>query len=94
MKIDFNKPLLNFKGEILEEPRTGQAIFAKDVVCNTLSNVINAAKEEKLTLDLVTARIWDSKEDVEISPEEAVLIRKHIEGLPTGLFSQIYRLLG
>ena len=94
MKVDFNKPLVNFKGEIITEPRTGQSVFAKDVICSTLSNVVNASKDEKLTLDLVTARIWGAKEEVEISPEEAVLIRKHIEGLPSGLFSQIYKLLG
>mgnify|MGYP007001751752 CR=1 FL=1 len=94
MKIDFNKPLVNYKGEEVRDPRTGTVIMIKNVVCSTLSNTTAGTKDEKLELDLIAAKIWMSGKETDITPEESVLIRRHIEPLPATTFAQIYRLLG
>lgn len=92
MKVDFTKPLLNYKGELLKDQK-GQNILVKDMVCNALSTVTEATKEDKQALDLLTKMIWSEKKEVELSPEDLVLIRKNIEHFPASLFAQIYKML-
>jgi hypothetical protein len=93
MKVDFTRPLTNYKGELLTDGRN-QNVFAKDVVCSALSSILEATKEDKLMLDNLSGRVWHNSEATELSPEEAALIRKNIEHLPAGIFSQLYHMLG
>jgi hypothetical protein len=93
MNVDFTQPLKNFKGELLTDGRS-QNVFAKDVVCSALSSILEATKEDKLALDNLSSRVWNSTEATDVSPEEATLIRKNIEHLPAGIFSQLYYMLG
>ena len=94
MKIDFNKAITNFKGELM---KVGVAnIFVKDVICTQLSMVSDATKEDKQKLTDLSAVIWNSKpgKDTEITPEDATLLRKYLETVPVSVFSQVYNILG
>lgn len=93
MKVDFTKPLMNFKGEIMTDHK-GQNVFIKDIVASALSGVTEASKEDKQKLAILAEKVWLAKEAMEVSPEEAVTIRKNIEHLPAHMFNAIYNLLG
>jgi hypothetical protein len=94
MKIDFTKPLKNFKNEDLTDPRSGKVILVKDVLCTALAAVTNVESKDKLELSDLVFKIWNSSDETEITPEESVAIRKNINSLPSSIFAQVYRLLG
>ncbi len=98
MKVNFNKPITDFRGEPLRLPAQGNSsagivVTARDVICNVLSNVVNASKDDKLAISLLIGRIWNSQGEIDVTPEESVLIRSHLSGLPVVMFSTIYKML-
>ena len=90
MKINFTKPLTNYRGEPMRE--NGQLLIAKDVICNVLSFVRDAAPEDKLKLSEIARQIWNSKAEIDLKPEELALIRKHISHLPADMYADLMRI--
>jgi hypothetical protein len=92
MKVNFNIPARNFKGEALKDEK-GIDIPLKDGVCRILSAITMGKDEEKMMIAGLVERIWTSKGEIEITQAEADIIKANIKGLPVILFSQIYKML-
>jgi len=93
MKVNFNMPLLRYNGENLQD-NEGKDVLAKHVVCNVLGLVSDATPSEKISLDHLMHEIWRSIGEIEVSPEDIVSIRKHIQVLPVSTFVPLYKMLG
>ena len=93
MKVNFNMPLPRYNGENLKDG-DGKDVLAKHVVCNVLSLVSDATPNEKINIDQLMHEIWRSVSEIEVSPEDIVTIRKHIQVLPVSTFVPLYKLLG
>ncbi len=93
MKVNFNVPLERYNGENLKD-NEGKDVLAKHVVCNVLSLVSDATPNEKIDIDQLMHEIWRTAGDMELSPEDVVTIRKHIQVLPVSTFVPLYKMLG
>lgn len=91
MKVNFNITLQNYKGHTLQH-EDGHQILIKEPVCNVLSLVTDATPKEKIEIGNLIKVIWESDGAIDLTPEQCVMIRKHLERLPVSTFSQIYQL--
>jgi len=92
MKVDFNIPVRSFKGEPIKD-KAGKDIPVKEVICRILSTITFGSDQEKVLLAGLSEKLWQSKGPVEITEQEAALIKDNIKGLPVVLFAQVYKML-
>lgn len=92
MKVNFNIPIKSYKEEPIKGPN-GEAIPIKDAICQILAAVTFGTAREKVKIAELSGKIWTSSSDIEISDEEAVLIKNHCKELPAVLFAQVYKLI-
>lgn len=92
MKVNFNTPVKSFKGEPIKD-KAGNPVAIKEVVCRMLSAITIGSDEDKLMLAGISEKLWKSKGPVEITEQEAVIIKENIKGLPAVLFAQIYKMV-
>ena len=93
MKVNFNMPLTRYNGDTLKDG-DGKDVLAKHVVCNVLGLVTEATPNEKIRLDELMHEIYRSVDEMELSPEDTVTIRKYIAVLPVSTFVPLYKMLG
>lgn len=88
MKVNFNRNFKNYKGEETKESM-------KDIVCKTLFLSSEGLTPEEMYLAYkLSSRIMPSKEDVEITTEEASFIKKVCaKSLTPGGYGSVYDLL-
>ncbi len=92
MKVDFNIPVRRYNGEPLKDDK-GNEIPLKDSICRILSVITMGTDEEKMTIAGLIKKMWDATGEIDITPQEAAIIKTNIKGLPVILFSQIYKML-
>lgn len=98
MKINFNKPFLMFDGAIAKE--NGKPQYMKDIIAQILFSGEWIGKKENRSKMLLMAydlsqRIIKSTGEIEITVEEAALIKEGAEALITsaGGYAQIVNLI-
>lgn len=92
MKVNFNIPVRRYNGEPLKDDK-GKDIPLKDSICRILSVITMGTDEEKMTIASLIEKMWNAEGAIEITPQEAAIIKTNIKGLPVILFSQIYKML-
>lgn len=92
MKVNFNIPIRRFNGDPLKDSN-GNDVPIKDAICRILSVITMGTDEEKMTIASLIEKMWNAEGAIEITPQEAAIIKTNIKGLPVILFSQIYKML-
>jgi hypothetical protein len=94
MKVNFNVPFKNVKGEAIT--KDGKEQLIKDVLAPVLfdGNWISSTspEEKRVSYDLST-RIYAAKGAIEITTEEATLIKQGAQILNAAGYAQIYNLI-
>jgi hypothetical protein len=94
MKVNFNVPFKNVKGESMT--KDGKEQLVKDVLAPVMfeGNWISSTspKEKLMSYDLST-RIYAADGEIEITIEEATLIKQGAQILNAVGYSQIYKLI-
>lgn len=94
MKVNFNKPFLNYKGETLQDQNDNDQLMIDAVCSNLYTSRELDTPEEKYKAFQLCQRIATSKKDIEVSSEEAILIKKVCNAaLIPGAYGQIEELL-
>lgn len=98
MKVNFNIPLRNFKGEAEKDEVTRKDKLVKELVCQCLFMGNGLKKEsdldnKKLVAYNLQRRIWDSTDAIEIEDKESVLIKEACTIVNAGGYGQIVELL-
>jgi len=95
MKINFNVPLKNLKGEILKDK--GKDVTLKDVSTNALLGNYQDEKidgEEKLKRFLLATRIYESKDEIELENDDVKLVKDMIaKGYSTVVTARVWQIL-
>jgi len=98
MKVNFNMPFVNYKGEPIME--SGKEKMIKDVVAATLCEghwqmrLPNVPGEEKLRSYNLSSKIFESTGEIEISVEDAVMIKDAVlPALNPGGYGQVVALI-
>lgn len=97
MKRNFNFPLLNYKGEEIKD-ENGNNQLMSDIVSLRLFAVGNsgepASPEKKMQAYRVMKRIQTKPEEVELSAEDAVLIKEiGKDTMVSGIYGQLVDVL-
>lgn len=94
MKVDFNKPLKDFRGEDMKD-EFGEVQNIKDIVCARLySSGKDMSIDDKFEAYKLMKRIEASNSDVDINDRESLLIKECCNNtLTAGAFGQIFELL-
>lgn len=92
MKVNFNIPVRRYNGEPLKDDKD-KDIPLKNSICQILSVITMGTDEEKMTIASLIEKMWNAEGAIEITPQEAAIIKTNIKGLPVILFSQIYKML-
>lgn len=97
MKRNFNFPLLNYKGEVIKD-ENGNNQLMSDIVSLRLFAVGNsdspASPEKKMQAYRVMKRIQAKPEEVELSAEDAVLIKEIAKDtMVSGIYGQLVDVL-
>lgn len=94
MKVNFNKPLKDFRGEDMKD-EFGKVQIIKDIVCARLySSGDEMNEDEKYESYKLMTRINAADGDMDISDKESLLIKKCCnKTLTAGAFGQIFDLL-
>jgi len=92
MKVNFNIPILTYRGDNLKDPN-GNDIPLKDSICRILSAITMGTYEDKMMVAGLIEKMWAESGEMEITEQEADVIKANIKGLPVILFSQIYKML-
>jgi ABC-type transport system substrate-binding protein len=92
MKVNFNIPILTYRGDNLKDPN-GNDIPLKDSICRILSAITMGTDEDKMMVAGLIEKMWAESGEMEITEQEADVIKANIKGLPVILFSQIYKML-
>ena len=98
MKVNFNTPFVNYKGEPIME--NGKEKLVKDVVAVTLfegywqMRLPNVPAEEKLKASNLSNKIYESSGEIEITVEDAVMIKDAVlPALNPGGYAQVVKLV-
>ncbi|KAA6347961.1 hypothetical protein EZS27_004584 [termite gut metagenome] len=94
MKVNFNVPFKNVKGEAIV--KDGKEQLMKDVLAPVLFDgnwISSASPEEKLMSYDLSTRIYAAEGEMEITTEEASLIKRGAQILNAAGYSQIYKLI-
>lgn len=94
MKVNFNTPFTNYKGEAIF--KDGKEQLMKDVLSPLLFDghwlsSVNPAKK-KMSYDL-SIRIYTAEGETELTAEEAVLVKEGAQTLTAGGYAQIAKLI-
>ncbi|WP_368107820.1 hypothetical protein [Bacteroides stercoris] len=98
MKINFNQPFKNYKGEVIIEDN-GAPQLIKNVVSallfsgKWLERKANAKPEEKVMAYDLSIRVYKSMEELEINIEEAAMIKEAVTSLNPGGYVQVINLI-
>ncbi len=92
MKVNFNIPILTYRGDNLKDPN-GNDIPLKDSICRILSAITMGTDEDKMMVAGLIEKMWAESGEMDITEQEADVIKANIKGLPVILFSQIYKML-
>lgn len=81
MKIDVNTPMLDYKGEQVTE--NGAKVMLKDVVASALNRMQPDTRGgfSAYNVGCLANKIYAAEKEVEISVEEAALIKKACEDI-------------
>jgi hypothetical protein len=94
MKVNFNVPFKNFKGEAIV--KDGKEQLIKDVLAPVMfeGNWISSVdgKEKLMSYDL-SVRIYAAEGEINITPEEAILIQRGAQILNAAGYAQIHQLI-
>lgn len=91
MKVNFNIPIQSYKGEPIKL-QGGDLMPIKDAICRVLSSVTFGTDQEKVRIAELSRRIWVAPAEIEITKDEADLIKRYCKEMPAVLFEQIYKL--
>jgi len=98
MKVNFNTPFVNFRGEPIME--NGKEKLIKDVVSQTLfeghwqMRLPNVSGDEKLKAYNLSKKINESEGEIEISLEDAVMVKESaLPALNPGGYAQVVALI-
>jgi hypothetical protein len=98
MKVNFNIPFVDFKGEPIVQNGKEQVI--KNVVAGTLFEggwllrKTGTTPEDKLAAYMLSQRIYSSEGEIDITSEEAATIREAVlTALNPGGFGQVVHLM-
>jgi hypothetical protein len=94
MKVNFNKSFTNYKGEPIT--KDGKEQLIKDVLAPVLFDgnwISSTSPEEKLSAYNLSLRIFAAKGEIEITTEEATLIKKGAQILNAGGYAQVHKLI-
>ncbi|KAA6319796.1 hypothetical protein EZS27_030352 [termite gut metagenome] len=94
MKVNFNVPFKNYKGETIVE--NGKEQLIKDVLAPVMFNgnwISSVNPEEMLKSYDLSIRIYNSDAAIDISIEEATLIKRGAQVLNAAGYAQIYKLI-
>jgi hypothetical protein len=94
MKVNFNVPFKNFKGEAIV--KDGKEQLIKDVLAPVMfeGNWISSVDpEEKLKSYELSLRIYAADADIDITAEEASLIKRGAQILNAAGYAQIHKLI-
>lgn len=101
MKINFNRPFLNFRGEPIMKTAGGhEPQVIKEVISSLLfdgewvrSSGKSITPEDKMRAYDLSVRIYKSAGEVDITAEDAVLIKEAACALNPGGYAQIVKLI-
>lgn len=97
MKIDFNRPLLTLEGKPLQEPnedgKTLKEVTLKTICASALANSREGSGEEKAKAYDLAIKIIGATAPVEITIEDAAIIKKRMEDYPVIICGQACRML-
>jgi hypothetical protein len=94
MKVNFNVPFKNYKGETIL--KDGKEQLIKDVLAPVMFDgnwISSTDPEEKLKSYGLSIRIYDADTDIEITTEEATLIKRGAQILNAAGYAQIHKLI-
>ena len=93
MKVNFNVPLKKFNGENAQND--GKDLIIKDSLCNVLLNAEGKDGVRKYKLFKLADKIFSSEAEVDLSLEEAAIIKEEVGKLGLPLFvGRVFDLLG
>ena len=100
MKVNFNQAFKSFDGTMITETvEDGKGVKTKDKMISTmvasflfLGEGLTSVEEKMMAANL-SQRIYTAKEPIEISLEEAALIKKLAGNLIAGAYAQVVNLL-
>jgi hypothetical protein len=92
MKVNFNIPILTYRGDNLKDPN-GNNIPLKDSICRILSAITMGTDEDKMMVAGLIEKMWAESGEMDITEQEADVIKANIKGLPVVLFAQVYKML-
>lgn len=92
MKLNFNQSFKDFKGEAIVE--NGKEKSISEMIATLLFSGQGITKnEDKLKAFSLSQRIYNAKSAIEITVEEASMIKKVAESLSAGAYSQVIAII-
>jgi hypothetical protein len=94
MRVNFNVPFTNYKGDAIV--KEGKEQLIKDVLASIMfegSWISSTSPEEKLSAYDISLRVYAAEGEIEITTEEASLIKRGAQILNAAGYSQIYKLI-
>ncbi|KAA6322590.1 hypothetical protein EZS27_027880 [termite gut metagenome] len=94
MKVNFNKAFTNYKGEAIL--KDGKEQLIRDVIAPVLFDgnwISSTSPEEKMMSYDLSCRIYAADGEVEITTEEASLIKRGAQILNAAGYAQIHKLI-
>ena len=91
MKVNFNVPFLNLKGQPIK--LNDEITTIKDVICAQLFSSNIGDKDAKYKRFKICLKLNNSNSEVEITPDEVNIILDSCSELNVGGYGQVYNLL-